>query len=212
MRRTIAAALLAGFLTGPVPTAQAASACTSTAHALDRWKVTRTFEWYYNPEGQPVRGLESIKRAMSAAFSGQNGCGQRGINVRQVYKGLTSKKPAVPSNTSCGRSDGASVVGWGSVGLPMVARTCTWYRRGSMTESDMLFNTSGRRYFLGNVPANCNGQFDVESVVMHEGGHILGITHVSDTTQTMWSRTLPCATSRRVFYSGDMAGLRRLYG
>jgi len=205
----LALTLIVGMIViTPMSPAMASPGCDSAAYSLTGWRVTDTFNWYYNPTGQPVDGLAAARRAVANAFSGQNACGLSGVQVRQVYRGTTTARPGVPSATQCGRSDKVSVIGWGS--LSAVARTCTWTRRSRMVESDVLLST-GRKYFVGNVPTGCTDKFDVWGVLVHETGHILGLGHASDPSQVMAAKTLPCSTGKRVFQAGDMAGLHRLY-
>jgi hypothetical protein len=192
----------------PVSPALATPGCDSAAYALAGWRVTGTFEWYYNPAGQPVNGLAAAKQAVADAFAGKNACGLPGVSPRQVYKGTTSARPAVPSDSECGSRDRKNVIGWGQ--LNSVARTCTWRRGTRMVESDVLLSTS-RKWFVGNVPAGCAVLFDVQSVLVHEAGHMLGLAHVTDGSQVMAAKTLPCSIWKRQLRAGDMNGLQRLY-
>jgi hypothetical protein len=69
-------------------------------------------------------------------------------------------------------------------------------------ESDTAFN-SARPWSTSTPVAN----YDVQSVILHELGHTIGLDHVSDPNQIM----NPTYTGSRTLGNGDIAGGRRCY-
>ncbi len=210
---TLVLSLLASLLFSRLARSESSpqGACSSSAYALLGWKVTGTYEWWYNPSGEPLNGLATVKAAVTSAFSGKNGCSLQGVAVHQVYKGLTSSRPGVPSSSTCGSSDKKNVIGWGPLTGTTLARTCSWASGTKLKEADVLLNTS-KSWFVGPLPTGCSSRFDLAGVLNHETGHVLGLGHSTDATQTMSSKTPPCTVNKRVFWSGDVAGLHALYG
>lgn len=203
----MAAVLFAGLVVFSDNAVAAPPGCASAAYAHSGWRVERTFEWWYNPTGATGNALPVVRRALSSAFSGKNECGLPGVRVRQVYRGITNAVPGYG-----GSSDGVSVVGWVNVGSSDIAKTYVWKRGSRVRSADITINTERRFFFGGPVPAGCSVHFDLEGVLVHEGGHVLGVDHVSDATQVMVGRTPPCSVGKRTYKSGDIRGLRTLYG
>lgn len=138
-------------------------------------------------------------------------------------------------------SDGISSVMWGSlgpqgsIGLAYVASAA-----GVISDVDVVLNSdlrwkndtvspageaSGALGGLCPLPAFCPRVFDLQSILTHEFGHILGLDDlnpgdtscfasdledVPDYTQTMYACYFPGSTSKRTLEAGDVAGLNRV--
>jgi hypothetical protein len=86
-----------------------------------------------------------------------------------------------------------------------LAVASTWSSGGVISEVDITYNTA---YTWSAAPTT--GQYDVQSVGVHELGHALGLGHVQDTAQTLY----PCIGSgvlKRSLGWGDAAGVRNIY-
>lgn len=68
------------------------------------------------------------------------------------------------------------------------------------------FDDSENRWAVGRI----HGSFDVESVALHEFGHILGLAHSSATGAVM-APTIDDGVTRRVLADDDVEGVRSLY-
>src|SRR6478752_1803260 len=68
------------------------------------------------------------------------------------------------------------------------------------------FDDSENRWAVGRV----DGAFDVESVALHEFGHILGLAH-SSATDAVMAPTIDDGVTRRVLSDDDVQGVRSLY-
>jgi hypothetical protein len=199
---------------GSTAVAAADPSCADGSYTLERWRLRKNFEWYYNPAGAPANvagsAVSAIQAGTQSMFSGKNPCGiSVALPVRQVYQGLTALSPQIPSDKNCSRPDGNSVIGWGVFSDPRtVAHNCTYYNSRGVKESDTLLNVRSK-WFTGNLPAGCTDRFHLESVVTHERGHTIGLNHPAAPVSllTMSSKTHPCTTYKATLARGDALGL-----
>jgi hypothetical protein len=105
--------------------------------------------------------------------------------------------------------DGVNAIGWARLNpKSTLAATYTWTDQatGRMVESDMFIST---RHTWG-ILASCNASsaFDIQNVVTHEVGHVLGLDHVSDANRmaTMYPSAPGGEIKKRTLTAGDAAG------
>jgi hypothetical protein len=96
--------------------------------------------------------------------------------------------------------DGLNDVAWVALSGPFTLAV-TWYGT-SVDEADMAMNTK----FTWNT--NGTDDFDVESVVLHENGHALGLGHSSVNAAVMYTSY---QAIRRDLHQDDMDGVVALY-
>jgi hypothetical protein len=144
-----------------------------------------------------------------------------GVRLRFEDQGFTTAAPV--------GLDGRNTIGFldrpdldrvlGSTSLLLDADT------GALVEADIFFNT---RFAWSVAPQGESGRVDLESVVLHELGHFIGLGHSAigetEPSPTGGRRVLgsgavmfpialsPGATADRVLQSDDMAGAQDLYG
>lgn len=88
------------------------------------------------------------------------------------------------------------------------ARTTVYWAGDRIYEADVRLNAHDFRFSSGlNV---AGGQVDMESLLVHEFGHVLGLAH-STTPQSVMARTLPDATIRRALSTSDEESIRCEY-
>jgi Matrixin len=155
---------------------------------------------YYNPKGDPTggAGLGALRNTHSTwtdvptssfAFS---------------YGGTTNRCPSLVNECPGPQTyDGKSDVGWVKLsGCCTLA--VTWFSTGR-DEADMGINT--RFKWSTSVPTP-DGRYDLESVLLHENGHVAGLGHSADTNAVMYAYY---SGLRRVLSQDDIDGISFLY-
>ncbi len=90
-------------------------------------------------------------------------------------------------------------------------------RTGEIVDVDILLNAQTWS-FQQCLQENCLGEdrsrLDVENVLAHEVGHLLGLAHPGDepVTATMFRSQNPGETSKRTLHPDDIAGFCAIYG
>jgi len=107
-----------------------------------------------------------------------------------VFSGDTTAVP-YDGTYSIDLTDGLSVCGWQPIDGPggMLARSWIFFECwGEILEADIEFDDAQDWVAEGTIPT---GDFDVESVALHELGHVLGLDH-----------SVPPAVMQPYFYAG----------
>ena len=173
--------------------APVANGFSFTGLVWDRAAVSQN----YNAAGQRANGLSAL-RATHATWSGV-----QGSRFRMSYGGTTTRCPSlVKECPGAQRNDRFNDVGWarlanGTLGV-------TW-STSSIDEADMAINT---RYAWSLGCTNVAGAFDLQSVFLHENGHVAGLGHSTDITAVMYPSY---QAARCALAPDDQAGLRALY-
>lgn len=140
--------------------------------------------------------------AIRAAFATWNAAGSK---FKLGYAGTCSSRANRPIG------DGHSDIYWASSGFSdsgILGWNCYWKMSDGRTiiESDIVLND---RYTWSNAPSK--GQFDVESVVLHELGHTAGL----DDQYAEFDKVMGAAmsgSSRRSLSWAEVDGVRHIYG
>ncbi len=205
----------------PAAAATVNAACQDTTYALSGWQLPRRFSWYYNPRGAPASvastAVTAIRNGSWTLFHAGYRCGSiSDLSTTERYVGSSGRSAQVSSSGTCTGNDNVSVVSWGSLPPNTLAYTCVYYRTSTRTvlASDTLIDNKIHAWFTA-LPPGCSGQWDLQSVMVHERGHTAGLSHVDEavhSSQTMSPKTPPCSTAQRVLGAGDVEGLKSMYG
>jgi hypothetical protein len=76
-------------------------------------------------------------------------------------------------------------------------------------DADVYTNTSQPLYSSGE--SGCSGEYDINGIMVHEVGHVIGIGHSSVSGATMYPSISACNTSARTLASDDFAARDDLY-
>jgi len=76
-------------------------------------------------------------------------------------------------------------------------------------DADVYTNTSQPLY--SSREAGCSGEYDIDSIMTHEVGHVIGLGHSSVSGATMYPSISACNTAPRSLASDDIAGRDDLY-
>ncbi|MCK9307403.1 MAG: IPT/TIG domain-containing protein, partial [Methanoculleus sp.] len=165
-----------------------------------RWQGTAPVVAYYvNPS--------SVSGALDAA---QNAAGTwtsvAGSDFSFQYAGTTTA-------TGTGYNQKNEIL-WGDIAIDgVLAQASTWASAGQVAECDIKFNT---RYTWSTTPQT--GQYDIETVCLHELGHWVQLldlygnvqNYPSDTAKVMYGRA-GSGLTKRTLTESDAAGARWIY-
>jgi len=82
---------------------------------------------------------------------------------------------------------------------------------GGMIDSDIFFNTSGK-FYSDSETDGCNREAHIESVAVHEVGHLLGLAHTPVSNATMFASTTLCSNNGESLAQDDIDGINCIYG
>jgi Matrixin len=159
---------------------------------------TRNVTQNYNPAGERAQGAQT---ALTNTLPDWSNVADSVFDMS--FGGNTTRCPSlVRECPGAQRNDRFNDVGWaqlqnGTLGV-------TWSTSGT-DEADMAINT---RYSWTTGCRAVSGSFDLESVFLHENGHVAGLGHSTDTRAVMYPSY---QTARCSLAADDQAGIAALY-
>ena len=153
---------------------------------------------YYNPKNDPTSGGAGLQALLNKQDTWTN---VSTSNFAFEYGGLTDRCPSlVKECRGPQKFDGNNDVGWVALG-GCCTLGVTWYST-SVDEADMALNM--------NFPWSTDGvnHYDVETVMLHENGHVLGLGHSNVSGAVMEPYY---GEVRRALHSDDIDAVSYLY-
>jgi hypothetical protein len=186
-------------------TAEVGHTVAATIHGRDvRWDPCTPIRYKVNAAGLPAAARSIVGEAV-AQVSAATGLEflDVGDTADRLGPGSPRRPPSPDYDLLIAYADGAGFRAFTGTNRYMaVGGPAATYQRGS-----------GWRYDQGIVLIDLSDGLPFDwspygwgRVVLHELGHVVGLLHVEDPGQLMYSR----ATSRTSYAEGDLAGLRRL--
>ena len=161
-----------------------------------RWRVFPVRQ-SYNGAGQRVSGAQALSNTYGDWSS------VSGSTYRISSGGTTTRCPSlVRECPGAQRNDRFNDVGWAQLSNGILG--VTWSTSGT-PEADMAINT---RYTWNTGCRVVSNSFDLESVYLHENGHVAGLGHSTDPNAVMYPSY---QTARCTLASDDKAGIAALY-
>ena len=172
----------------------------------DSWAST-SVNYRVNPNftdagaGTTAQQIAVMQRAASEWTSAAQ------IPFQFLYTGTTTTSMVAPT-------DGTNAVFFSEIDGGGALATATWsaFSNGNMFGFDIQFYTSGGGTDFVWALDPSAGQFDIESVAVHEFGHALGMGHSNVPGATMFPSVSAGSTANRTLAADDIAGVQSIYG
>lgn len=182
------------------------------AYVINKTSTGDPIDWTYkaNPMGENYLVNENCADCSGEATAVQKAAAtwsNAGAKFTFPYGGTTTIYTA-------DNQDGVNCISWSSTYFPpgssTLAQTSCWYdtSNGDISECDCVFNDN---YNWSTSATTPSGQYDVESVMLHEFGHYLSLEHSSVPTAVMWP-TIGSGVQKRTLSADDIAGILAIYG
>jgi hypothetical protein len=176
------------------PQAPVSQGFTFTGLKWDKPPVVQS----YNGAGERVAGARTALTNTYGDWSSVSGS-----TYRITSGGTTTRCPSlVRECAGAQRNDRFNDVGWASLANGTLG--VTW-STSNTDEADMAINT---RYSWSLGCTAVSGSFDLESVFLHENGHVAGLGHSTDINAVMYPSY---QTARCSLAADDRNGLAALY-
>lgn len=92
-----------------------------------------------------------------------------------------------------------------------LAATLTGYYTGNtIFDADVYTNTKVQ-LFSSREADGCSGEYDLDGIMVHEVGHVIGLGHSTVTGATMFPSVSSCNINNRTLEADDLAGKNDLY-
>lgn len=198
--------------TSQVSALTSSSKCDLNTYSINTYRWPGTYQWRFRATA--FGGQAAMSAGIQAMANGTGGCG---VNVQNgataSYLGTTSTQSTVGSNNICLVTDSVNVVDSGPLPSGTLAGSCVYKTPSDILYADVKFNTI-YSWYTGTSLTLCTGaKYDVQGIMTHEAGHVFGLNHVAQTSgQVMKPTSSTCETSQRALGTGDLAGMKALYG
>jgi hypothetical protein len=180
-----------------------AATLTPRAYVLTgpKWAVSQV-PYYVNPVNSDVSQSAAITAIQQGASAWS---AQTNANVSLYYMGTTS------GNTL--QNNGKNEVFFrNATNGGLIAETYWWGDCcGHFVDADIVFYDAGFTFFTGSSGCTGTNAVYIEDTVTHEFGHVLGLSHSSVGTATMYPNENWCSTDWRTLDPDDIAGIEALY-
>jgi hypothetical protein len=174
----------------------------TSAYNLSGSRVSGSQTVHFSPGRAPIAGAASV---FQAAYNAWDAADPNAPSMSVVSDG-TALAPSANHRYE---------IMFKRLGGRTLAITYTWHWSTGEWESDTAFSTTVPWF---NAPGEGDGcyegvaKYDLQNTATHEFGHVFGLTHVSSTYNTMAPTATMGETYKRSLASGDVLGLRAIYG
>jgi hypothetical protein len=92
-----------------------------------------------------------------------------------------------------------------------LAATLISYYTGSVINDADVYTNTRYSYTSSRETDGCSNEFDIDGVMVHEVGHVIGLGHSTVAGATMYPSVNSCNYNNRTLESDDLAGKNDLY-
>lgn len=92
-----------------------------------------------------------------------------------------------------------------------LAATLTGYYTGSTIYDADVYTNTRYKYTSSRETDGCSGEYDIDGIMVHEVGHVIGIGHSDVAGATMYPSVGACNYNNRTLESDDLAAKNDLY-
>ena len=92
-----------------------------------------------------------------------------------------------------------------------LAATLTGYYNGNTIYDADVYTNQRYSYTSSKETDGCSGEFDIDGIMVHEVGHVIGIGHSNVSGSTMYPTVSSCNFNNRTLESDDIAAKNDLY-
>ncbi|MGN6185917.1 MAG: matrixin family metalloprotease [Thermoanaerobaculia bacterium] len=92
-----------------------------------------------------------------------------------------------------------------------LAATLTGYYTGSTIYDADVYTNTRYSYTSSRETDGCSGEYDIDGIMTHEVGHVIGLGHSSVSGATMYPSVSSCNYNTRTLEADDVAGKNDLY-
>jgi Matrixin len=95
-------------------------------------------------------------------------------------------------------------------GSCLAATLISFYTGSTINDADVYTNTR-YAYTSSKETDGCSGEYDIDGIMVHEVGHVIGIAHSSVSGATMYPSVSACNYNNRTLENDDTAAKNDLY-
>ncbi len=92
-----------------------------------------------------------------------------------------------------------------------LAATLTGYYTGSTINDADVYTNTRYSYTSSKETDGCSGEYDIDGIMVHEVGHVIGIGHSNVAGATMYPTVSSCNYNNRTLEADDLAAKNDLY-
>ena len=165
-----------------------------------RWATTPVTVRVYNVGNSTITdGDGGVSRTVSA------------IRVWGIISSSTTSSAAVRGSapaTIMLNSNGGGLCTGGCLAATLTGYYVSQTGDDRITDADVYTNTAQPLYSSGE---SCSGEYDIEGIMAHEVGHVIGIGHSTVVGATMYPSVSACNSANRTLATDDVNAKNDLY-
>ena len=92
-----------------------------------------------------------------------------------------------------------------------LAATLTGYYTGNTIYDADVYTNTRYNYYSSRETDGCSSEYDIDGIMTHEVGHVIGIGHSNVADATMYPSVSACNSGNRTLESDDIAAKNDLY-